>query len=166
MLFRSENEFNRLEELLPKLGHVTSKKINTVNNSSKVNEIELDFKYLNEKKKSYSDLLGKINDTSDNYYTYWKDLKEIEESVYKKEKELLSYNNSENGIKVALMFTEESTTPEETKLSFVNMPGVEFSYLTIESPKFGITSKLYQGYFVKYLFTRGDRKSTRLNSSH
>ena len=47
------------------------------------------------------------------------------------------------------------TSPEYTDVSFVNMPGFEFSYLNIESPKQGISSANYQGYFLKYLFTKG-----------
>ena len=50
---------------------------------------------------------------------------------------------------------DELSTPSGTKLSFVNMPGVEYSFLAIENPKAGVSAKAYQGASVKYMFTRG-----------
>ena len=35
------------------------------------------------------------------------------------------------------------------------MPGAEYSLLKIASPTLGVSNNLYQGYFMKYLFTKG-----------
>ena len=57
---------------------------------------------------------------------------------------------------VSLSVFDEVTTPTgKNAVSFVNMPGVEYGYLRLDNPKPGLTSRAYQGYAVKYLFTRG-----------
>jgi hypothetical protein len=57
---------------------------------------------------------------------------------------------------VSLRLYDEVTFPTGNhKVSFVNMPGVEYSYLRLDNPKPGLTSRAYQGYAIKYLFTRG-----------
>ncbi|GAB3237923.1 hypothetical protein GCM10027346_30030 [Hymenobacter seoulensis] len=57
---------------------------------------------------------------------------------------------------VTLRLYDEVTFPTgNRKVSFVNMPGVEYSYMRLDNPKLGLTSSAYQGYAIKYLFTRG-----------
>lgn len=53
------------------------------------------------------------------------------------------------------VFDEISFPTGNRRISFVNMPGVEYAYLRLDNPKAGLTSRAYQGYAVKYLFTRG-----------
>lgn len=53
------------------------------------------------------------------------------------------------------VFDEISFPTGNRRISFVNMPGVEYAYLRLDNPKPGLTSRAYQGYAVKYLFTRG-----------
>ncbi|TGE28046.1 DUF4349 domain-containing protein [Hymenobacter metallicola] len=53
------------------------------------------------------------------------------------------------------LYDEVSFPTGNRKVSFVNMPGVEYSYLRLDNPKPGLTSRAYQGYAIKYMFTRG-----------
>lgn len=53
------------------------------------------------------------------------------------------------------LFDEISFPTGNRRVSFVNMPGVEYGYLRLDNPKAGLTSPAYQGYAIKYLFTRG-----------
>jgi hypothetical protein len=53
------------------------------------------------------------------------------------------------------LYDEVSFPTGNRRISFVNMPGVEFGYLRLDNPKVGLTSSAYQGYALKYLFTRG-----------
>lgn len=53
------------------------------------------------------------------------------------------------------VFDEISFPTGNRRISFVNMPGIEYAYLRLDNPKAGLTSQAYQGYAVKYLFTRG-----------
>lgn len=154
-LILNDAQYKLLEDSLNSFGTLLIKKITTVNNSSRIQEIQLEIKYLTEKKNSYTELISKLDTKSDSYYGFWKELKLIEESIHQKEKELLNYNLQDNMYTVNIHFTEESTMPTDTKLKFVNMPGITFSNLMLESPKAGISYSNYQGYFLKYLFTKG-----------
>jgi hypothetical protein len=151
----SESQYKSVDELLNKLGYVLSKKVTTINNQNKVKELEHELNYLKEKKKSYYEMLSKMDEKSENYYSFWRDIKAIEQDIYEKEKEMLLYTQKTNGYLVNLNVEEERTTPEDSRVSFVNMPGVEYSYLKTESPLKGTSASVYQGYFVKYMFTRG-----------
>ena len=53
------------------------------------------------------------------------------------------------------LYDEVSFPTGNRRVSFVNMPGVEFGYLRLDNPKVGLTSPAYQGYALKYLITRG-----------
>lgn len=138
-----------------KMGYSTSKKVKTQSNFNKFNELNLELEYLREKKESYLELLKKYEEKSENYITLWNELKLTEEKIFNKERELLNLNKKENTYTVTIELNDETTSPEYTDVSFVNMPGFEYSFLAIESPKQGISANNYQGYFLKYLFTKG-----------
>ncbi|MFD2785162.1 hypothetical protein [Hymenobacter rubripertinctus] len=56
---------------------------------------------------------------------------------------------------VLRLYDEVSFPTGNHKVAFVNMPGVEYGYLRLDNPRAGLTSKAYQGYSIKYHFTRG-----------
>jgi hypothetical protein len=57
---------------------------------------------------------------------------------------------------VTLRVFDEVTFPTANRsVKFVNMPGVEIGLLRLENPQAGLSAQYYQGYSVKYLFTRG-----------
>lgn len=144
-----------LDSLMNKLGYSNSKKVNTLSNLSKVNELKLELDYLKSKKESYNQLLSKLNEKDENYITLWNEQQKTGEKIFEKESELLNLNKKENTYTVSIELKDETTSPENTRVSFVNMPGIEYSYLDIESPKTGLSQDYYQGYFLKYLFTKG-----------
>lgn len=151
----SKSVFDKFVDVVPSLGFVTSKKKSTVNNNRTVEDIKLELNYLKEKKHSYEELLAKIDEKSETYITLWNDKKEIEEQIFRKEKELLPLANVGEVFEINIDISEEVTSPENSKVTFVNMPGFEHSYLMMETPKAGISASSYQGYFLKYLFTKG-----------
>lgn len=68
------------------------------------------------------------------------------------------YNNvcSEIGlVTLKLDIMRDETTPRQTKVHFVNMPGFEYDFLMVGNPKPGFSAKYYNGYNLKYLFTKG-----------
>ncbi len=53
------------------------------------------------------------------------------------------------------LFDEISFPVANSKVNFVNMPGVEVGLLRLENPRAGLSASAYRGYSIKYLFTRG-----------
>ncbi len=156
----NQGQYKSYDSLIGSLGYSAYKNVNTVNNNTRVAEIKLELAYLKQKKESYSELLQKLDEKAANYLTLWNEQKTLEENIFNKEKELIAYNKKENNYHVDLDLNEERTSPENTKVSFVNMPGLEYSVLNIESPQSGISARNYQGYFLKYLFTKGKSYGT------
>jgi len=151
----SKAVYDRFNEQLSTWGYVVSRKVNTVNNNLKVNELRLEIDFLKNKSRSYAELLAKTDEKSDKYISLWNENKGIEDKIFNKERELLPYLQKVNNFFIKVEINDEATLPSSTKVTFVNMPGVEYSHLAIENPTKGISAKSYQGYSLKYLFTKG-----------
>ena len=156
----SKDLYEQLDEKASSLGFVLSRKVTTVNNSLKVSDINLEISYLKSKKDSYAELMKQLDVKSDMYISLWNENKVTEEKIFRKEKELLPFIQKTQNYSVTITLSEEQTSPDNSKISFVNMPGFEYSFLTIDSPKPGISSNSYQGDFLKYLFTKGKSFAT------
>jgi hypothetical protein len=70
---------------------------------------------------------------------------------------LNSLKKGENTAKLSITLYDEITMPDgrRQKISWVNMPGVSYSYLAVENPKYGTSHGAYAGMNLKYMFTRG-----------
>lgn len=151
----NEPQYVTFENLLPQLGYVTSKEVNSINNNKRSEEVEFEITYLKSQKASYETILGKINENSDQYLSTWKELKAIEERIFDAEQKLAQYKTKYNTYTIDMNIEDEVGSPGSSRVSFVNMPGVEYSFLNVETPLSGISTDMYQGYFLKYLFTKG-----------
>lgn len=151
----SEAQYNELDAMLPRLGYVVSRHLNTLNHSQQYKEGELEIAYQQQKKDAYNEMLGKMDEKSDKYYELWRDIRTIDETIYTQKKQMLALENPSSDYDVTLRLTEENDTPSRGRVSFVNMPGIEYSYLNVENPLPSVSADNYQGYFIKYLFTRG-----------
>lgn len=151
----SKAAYTRFNEEAASLGYIVSRKVNTVNNNLKVDDIRLEISFLKSKSNSYQALISKIDDKSEKYIELWNENKAIEEKIFHKERELLPYLQKEDNYFINVELSDEVTSPQSSKVTFVNMPGVEYAHLMVENPKAGISAKSYTGYSLKYLFTRG-----------
>ena len=87
----------------------------------------------------------------------------LQDLISENKGEIREYENdireldSKNGTVVLdITLMREPTTPSASmKVRFVNMPGFEYSVFMPENPKEGISADLYNGYMLKYLFTKG-----------
>ena len=78
------------------------------------------------------------------------------EKIREYESEIRELDSKMGCVWIDIMLMRELTTPNETqKIKFVNMPGFEYSVFMPENPKAGISANCYNGYMLKYLFTRG-----------
>lgn len=148
-------EYIVLDTLLGGLGYSVAKNVKTVSNEQKVKEVELELDFLKKKRADYQDLLQKLDPKAENSLGLWKEKLNVDERIFQKEKELVTLGKKMNVFEVNLEVNDETTSPQNSKVSFVNMPGVEYSYWIPESPAWGISTSAYNGFFLKYLFTRG-----------
>lgn len=77
------------------------------------------------------------------------------ESLRKKNRNLSEGYASIGTVNLNFYLMRDETSPRQTKVRFVNMPGFEYSFLMVGNPKPGFSASYYNGYNLKYLFTRG-----------
>lgn len=145
-----------IDTLIKKLGYVVSKDFNSNQSTSEMAETKIELEYLENKKREYEKMQNKIDSVkSDRFYEHWQQVRDIDAQIFETKKKLAQYGNNTNKSTVNITLNDDITTPQNSRISFVNMPGVQYNYLMIENPKAGLSYKAYQGVTLKYMFTRG-----------
>lgn len=157
-LFKLEMKFlPALDSLARTMGYVTLNSFHTENISEKIKELEqriASLHYENDKlEQQLADSLRfpvLLDDLMNRIATNKQSILALEVNVnqYKMEGE-------DKSCLVEFSIHNEVATPNNSRVSFVNMPGVEYGYLRIENPEAGTSMKAYQGITIKYMFTRG-----------
>lgn len=150
-------EFRRFNALLPTLGHVASSNLRSIDNGDNLERDSIEIAFQRENKRAYEKELARADSLKDqaDHAALWKELRGVERTLYDLEKNLQALRNARAGNRVNLQIREEETSPGEARISFVNMPGVEYGLIRIENPEKGFSASLYQGVSLKYLLTRG-----------
>ncbi len=151
-----EQEIASIDSFCITLGYVSSKNLNSYNNQTKLSETKLELERLENKKIEYEKMLVRIDSVkSDKYYQHWEKIRDIEAEVYTAKKKIAQFESVNNMYTVTIDMNNEQTSPSNSNINFVHMPGAEYVYMFTENPKAGLTYDSYQGVFLKYLFTRG-----------
>lgn len=151
----NDQQYQKLRIALPTWGYVSSDIINTIDHQEELEEVSLEIEFLKKKKTNYEEVMSQHEMKSAQFESLWREKQNIEDRIFNLEKRKSALQLNQLPYTVDITIEEEMTMPENSKVTFVNMPGVEYSYLKIENPIDTITASAYQGYFIKYLFTRG-----------
>jgi hypothetical protein len=151
----NEQQYQKLRVSLPTWGYISSDIINTIDHQEELEEVSLEIEFLKKKKTNYEEVMSQHEMKSAQFESLWREKQNIEDRIFNLEKRRSALQLNQLPYTVDITIEEEMTMPENSKVTFVNMPGVEYSYLKIENPVDTITASAYQGYFIKYLFTRG-----------
>ncbi|TGE18613.1 hypothetical protein [Hymenobacter elongatus] len=146
----------RLDSLTATLGYVLENNLNAHNLTSRLQELQA------EEQTEAADL-DRLEQELRNTRLDAAERQKLHDAVERHESSLRRLRQRQQSITshqgqayVSLRLYDEVTFPTgNRKISFVNMPGVEYSYLRLDNPAVGRTSLAYQGYAIKYLFTRG-----------
>jgi len=147
--------YNKLRLQLNNWGYISNDDINTTGYPLELEEIDLEIEFLSQKKSSFEQILQQHEMKSAQYESLWREKQGLEDRIFNLNKRKSALEKNALPYRVSLTIMEEMTSPQESKVTFVNMPGVEYSYLKIENPNDTVSSAYYQGYFLKYLFTKG-----------
>ena len=119
----------------------------------------------NAKNTKINDLQTKINDRNESLLSTESEsrrellqdrIAEDKAKIRECENEIRELDSKNGTVVLGITLMREPTTPSETqKIKFVNMPGFEYSIFMPENPKAGISAEYYNGYMLKYLFTKG-----------
>jgi hypothetical protein len=155
--FLAENDaIAGIDSFCARLGYISSKNLNAYNSEIKLAETRLQLERLELKKAEYEKMLVKIDSVKSNrYYEHWEKIRDIESEIYDTRIFITNLQAVKNSYTVSISLNDEQTSPTNSKVSFVHMPGAEYVYLFTENPKKGISYASYQGVYLKYLFTKG-----------
>ncbi len=147
--------YNKLRLQLSNWGYISNDDINTTGYPLELEEIDLEIEFLTQKKNSFEQILQQHEMKSAQYESLWREKQGLEDRIFNLKKRKSALEKNALPYRVSLTIMEEMTSPQESRVTFVNMPGAEYSYLKIENPNDTVSSAYYQGYFLKYLFTKG-----------
>jgi len=107
-----------------------------------------------EQKDNFNFLIAKSDSlaSKETYFYYYDRLIETNNKIAEIEKDLTRLQLNSQFSSVALTLKEEKQAASDYNFSWINMPGIEYSLLFVESPAQGFTSSVMQGIMLKYLF--------------
>ena len=148
------------KEVVKDMGLFTENNLNTTDNTARVEELKGNIKYYGDQIELQNSLIEKSDPQSEQYKTMRGELKNYETSIRSAQTELNNLTSTEYYYVVDLEIEDETYTPQNSSVQWINMPGVEYSYLQIEEPQDTLSSPYYQGVFLKYVFTKGKSFAT------
>ena len=157
--YTNKETFDAFQLFLPNLGFISENEISTINRADEKTQLELEAKYLREQQTAYETELTTMDNKNDKYYEYWEKVREIERDIYDCESKLSNYGEQLE-YKVEINIFDETVDLTTSKISWVNMPGASFDMLFVETPLSSLSATVYQGYSLRYLFTRGKSYAT------
>lgn len=147
-----------VDSLASKLGYATQNSYNTQNMGSEIINLQQKIKRMEINNKSVDEELRSSVLNESEKSTLRNHIRNNNSIISDLKFRMDEINNNTKAYhlcEVNFKLHDEITTPENSRISFVNMPGFEYNYLFIENPKVGLSASLYQGIGVKYMFTRG-----------
>lgn len=156
----ADSLFEDLRDSLSALGSVTEYQLEVVNTRDEIEKLAQEVQFRRSQRETYAKELPTIDRAreAEVYHQTWEKSREIDETIFQLEQKLLLARQQVRQNIVDLDLREASEPPSETSrawVEFTNMPGGEFTWLSIENPKAGMTGGEYRGGSVRYLFTRG-----------
>ena len=121
----------------------------------KLTELDNEIKFTAQKLEHYNRLLQELKPEDNNYLEFWREARDIEAQQQTLQKRRRILAQSQQSFEVEIFVIQEKNPMDDHEYSLVNMPGIEYAYLHIETPKVGVSAKEYHGLFLKYMFTRG-----------
>ena len=150
----SEDSYYQFVEKIEKWGAIKSRKTQSVNYSDKLATVNMDIDRLEKEKAGYETLLDRVEVNSDSHVKYWEKLEETKLTLRKRIKEREAFEGSNKKFNVNIKVKEEKNLTNEPDFSFVNMPGIQYSYLFLDNSVGQAFPESMSGYAIKYLLNR------------
>ena len=150
--------FEKYRHELPLLGSVLVNNIQSKNNKDELDRLTIELNYLKNQKAAYETELKDIDKGINKaaYENFWNKARELDERIFKTEKEILVAQQEIRNYIVNLTISEFHAEPlESADFEFINMPGFETIYLALENPKDNVSSSAYFGGGIRYMFSKG-----------
>ena len=133
-LFRTPNRtVSQADSLLKSIGYVSNKELKSFNNTIQLSEAKIQLEYLEKKKSEYEKMQIKIDSVkSAKYYEHWEKTRNIEKEIFDSKKRIKQMESVDSFCVFSVKIKDEVTSPNYSKVNFIHMPGLEYTYLMIE----------------------------------
>ena len=145
-----------LESQFAEWGYVDKRQVSTVSNAFEIEKQEMELNFVQKRLATYEAELKSTPKDNPNYKEYFAEVRNLENQIFTLQKQIKELKNQVRSFSYQIDIEEENSTPQgQDQIRFVNMPGVQYSFLKIENPQEGFSSNAYQGVSLKYMFTKG-----------
>lgn len=145
-----------LESQFADWGYVDKRQISTVSNVFEIEKQEMELDFVKKRLATYETELKSTPKDNPNYKEYFAAVRNLENQIFTLQKQIKELKNQVRSFSYEISIEEENSTPQgQNQVRFVNMPGLQYSFLKVENPQEGFSSNAYQGVSLKYLFTKG-----------
>lgn len=152
--YLNPDAFAEFQKAATEWGQINKQQANSQNHIVQIQEIESDIAFKQQEIDSYEVLLQNLSKENIDYLPLWRKQRSIAEEVHRLEQDKMKLQKKHHNYLIKIKVVEESPD-DDYDFALVNMPGVEYAYLDIETPKEGFSASEYHGFFLKYMFTRG-----------
>ena len=148
--------YTDLNKSIKEWGFISSLKTNSVDYSDDIRKTDREIKLLTDEINQYKILVNKL-DSSDGerYFNYNEKIittnKEVASLIIDKK----DLEELQSKYKFDILIIEEKNSTEKYESSWINMPGIEYSYLITEQPIRGESPEIMNGICLKYMFSTG-----------
>ncbi len=151
-----ESRLGSFDSLVAKVGYVMENSLTSQNFQQNIKQLRNNILQEEEEQIRLKELMNQPNYTQEQKNQFQNRIDNSMANKKRHQQELRNYEENASQAFVTVNLYDEVTYPTGNhKISFVNMPGFEYSLLMTENPKVGVSNDLYQGFLIKYLFTRG-----------
>ncbi|MBO2008039.1 hypothetical protein [Hymenobacter negativus] len=151
-----KSDLVRLDSLTTAMGFVLENNLNAHDLGGRVGELSAEEQRDVTQLATLQQQLGTAAGSKDERAELRREVERTTNRLADLRQQLAAINGHAGQAYVSLRLYDEVSFPTgNRRVSFVNMPGVEYGYLRLDNPKVGLTSSVYQGYALKYLVTRG-----------
>jgi hypothetical protein len=148
-------ELPRLDSLVRTLGYVLENNLNTYDLTARQQELRTNEQQQIDELAAVNQQLKAASPDKD-HSDLSRQAQGYQERLVRIRQQLAEMASHTGQVYLTLRLYDEVSFPTgNRRVSFVNMPGVEYGYLRLDNPQASRTSPAYQGYAMKYLFTRG-----------
>lgn len=153
------NQISAIESQLSGLGERLSRQYQAGDVNQALADLTLERSTTQKKLDTYNAELSRYKAMDDErYQNLWDAVRGFESTIQEIDKNIATIKANADRAEATISIKEERITPagnDKEDVKFVNMPGGEYVFLAVENDKAGLSSKYYQGYGLKYVFTKG-----------
>lgn len=153
-LWFTEENFKNFQKDLKEIGSVESQNLTTQNNKNQNELLQMELDYVVLKKQTYEKEFAKMEANNQNYLNFWQTIQNFNDRIFEIKKSIKLNNQQNTYYTVNLNLYEYHSEPLDS-FEFINMPGIEYNHLIIDTPEKELSSEKYHGVAIKYMFSKG-----------